>query len=75
MLRRILPIVLLALLAAPAAAAAADTPPLRAIGDHRPFGDERLSNETTVTRWAHTNLLGAIQGGRQAALEHRGRRT
>jgi hypothetical protein len=61
MLRRILPIVLLALLAAPAAAAAADTPPLRAIGDHRPFGDERLSNETTVTRWAHTNLLGAIR--------------
>jgi hypothetical protein len=61
MRRRILPIVLLALLAAPAAAAAADTPPLRAIGDHRPFGDERLSNETTVTRWAHTNLLGAIR--------------
>ena len=61
MAQRLLPLLLLALLAAPATAAAADKPPLRPKGDQRPFGDERLSNETTLTRWAHTNLLGAIR--------------
>jgi hypothetical protein len=61
MAQRLLPLLLLTLLAAPATAAAADKPPLRPKGDQRPFGDERLSNETTLTRWAHTNLLGAIR--------------
>jgi hypothetical protein len=61
MTRRLLPLLLLAPLAAPATAAAADKPPLRPAGDHSPLGDERLSNETTLTRWAHTNLRGAIR--------------
>src|SRR5215216_5948828 len=61
MLRRLLPILILALLVAPATAAAADAPPLRKRGDERPLGNELLSNETTITRWAHTNLLGAIR--------------
>src|SRR5688572_19374107 len=58
---RLLPLLLLILLAAPAAAAAAEKPPLRPKGNEAPLGNERLSNETTLTRWAHTNLLGAIR--------------
>ena len=59
---RILPLALvLAALAAPVTASAADTPPLREKRDHSPLGDERLSNERTLTRWAHTNLLGRIR--------------
>jgi hypothetical protein len=61
MARRLLPLLLLILLAAPAAAAAAEKPPLRPKGNEAPLGNERLSNETTLTRWAHTNLLGAIR--------------
>jgi hypothetical protein len=61
MARRLLPILLLLLLAAPAAAVAAEKPPLRPKGDESPFGNELLSNETTLTRWGHTNLLGAIR--------------
>jgi lipoprotein-anchoring transpeptidase ErfK/SrfK len=61
MARRLLLILMLALPAAPAAAAAAEDPPLRPKGDESPLRDERLSNETTLTRWAHTNLLGAIR--------------
>jgi L,D-transpeptidase catalytic domain len=45
MARRLLPVLLLLPLAAPAAAA----------------GNERLSNERTITRWAHTNLLGPVR--------------
>jgi hypothetical protein len=61
MARRLLPLLLLVPLAGPAAAAAADRAPLRPAGDQSPLGDERLSNETTLTRWAHTNLPGAIR--------------
>src|SRR5215218_213643 len=53
--------VLVAALAAPAAASAADPLPLRQKGDRSPLGDERLSNERTLTRWAHTNLIGKIR--------------
>jgi hypothetical protein len=60
--RLILPLLLVsALLALPAAASAAETLPLKPKGDDSPLGTERLSNETTLTRWAHTNLLGAIR--------------
>jgi L,D-transpeptidase catalytic domain len=52
--------VLAAALAIPASAAAAD-PPLREKGDRSPLGNERLSNERTLTRWAHTNLIGKIR--------------
>ena len=45
MARKLLPILTLLGLALPATAAA----------------DERLSNERTLTRWAHTNLLGPIR--------------
>jgi hypothetical protein len=55
------PLLLLVLLAAPAAAAAQGPPPLRAKGDQKPLGNELLSNETTLTRWAHTNLIAAIR--------------
>jgi hypothetical protein len=51
----------LLVLAAPAAAAADDTLPLRPADQRGPFGDERLSNERTVTRWSHANLLGKIR--------------
>lgn len=62
MARRLLPLLALlcAALAAPAAAGAAE-PKLKPAGDRSPLGDERLSNERTVTRWAHTNLLGGIR--------------
>ena len=52
---------LLAGLAAPVTASAADTPPLRQKGDRSPLGDERLSNERTLTRWGHTNLIGKVR--------------
>jgi hypothetical protein len=61
MARRLLPILLLVMLAAPAAAVAAEKPPLRPKGNEAPLGNELLSNESTLTRWAHTNLLGAIR--------------
>jgi hypothetical protein len=62
MTRRLLPLSLLvAALAAPATATAAADPPLRKKGDHSPLGNERLSNERTLTRWAHTNLVGKIR--------------
>ena len=57
----LLPISLLVVLVLAAPAAADETPPLRPPGDERPLGNELLSNETTVTRWAHTNLLGPIR--------------
>ena len=59
-MRRLLPLALLLLLALPAAAQAADLP-LRPKGDHSALGNERLSNERTITRWAHTNLRGGIR--------------
>ena len=62
MTRRLLPLCLLvAALAAPAAAPAAGPPPLREKGDRSPLGDERHSNERTLTRWAHTNLIGKVR--------------
>jgi L,D-transpeptidase catalytic domain len=62
MTRRLLPLCLLvAALAAPAAAPAAGPPPLREKGDRSPLGDELLSNERTLTRWAHTNLIGKVR--------------
>jgi len=73
MARRLLPILLLALLAAPAAGAAAEDPPLRPKGVESPLGNERLSNETTLTRWAHTNLLGAIRSKPTTAAKSVGR--
>jgi L,D-transpeptidase catalytic domain len=51
---------LVAALAAPATAGAAE-PPLREKGDRSPLGNERLSNERTLTRWAHTNVIGPIR--------------
>jgi hypothetical protein len=62
MTRRLLPLTLvLAGLTAPVTASAADPPPLRPKGDRSPLGDERLSNERTLTRWGHTNLIGKIR--------------
>jgi hypothetical protein len=64
MTRRLLTSTLLSLavLATPAAATAADTPlKLKPKNDDSPLGDEKLSNERTVTRWGHTNLLGGIR--------------
>jgi hypothetical protein len=61
MLRRLVPLtlVLAGLVAAPAASA--DELPLKPKGDTAPLGDERLSNERTLTRWAHTNMIGKIR--------------
>jgi len=62
MSRRFLPLTLtLAALIAPSAAAAAEPLPLKPKGDTAPLGDERLSDERTLTRWAHTNLLGKVR--------------
>ena len=58
---RLLPLLLLVLLAIPASAGAAEDPPLRPSGNDAPLGNELLSNETTLTRWAHTNLIGSIR--------------
>jgi hypothetical protein len=60
MIQRLLPLVLLASLAVPGVASA-DQLPLRPAGNDAPLGNERLSNETTLTRWAHTNLIGTIR--------------
>jgi hypothetical protein len=63
-------LVLLLALAAPASAAAV-APPLRAKGVSGPLGNETLSNETTLTRWAHTNLTAKIRvkpGYRQRSI-------
>jgi L,D-transpeptidase-like protein len=51
MARALLPVLLLVSLALPAQASAGV----------QPLGNERLSNERTLTRWAHTNLLGPIK--------------
>jgi hypothetical protein len=62
MARRLsLPLCLLLLLCVAPAAAAADPLPLKAKHDTSPLETERLSNERTLTRWAHTNLLGKIR--------------
>ena len=58
---RFLPFLLLAVLAIPTSATAAEDPPLRPAGNQAPLGNERLSNETTITRWAHTNLIGPVR--------------
>jgi hypothetical protein len=70
--RLTLPLLLLLLaLAVPATAAADD--PLRPAGADTPLGDERLSNETTLTRWAHTSLLRSIRAAPAADAERVGR--
>jgi hypothetical protein len=62
MARLSLPLCLLLLLClAPAASAAGEPLPLKPKGDVSPLESERLSNERTLTRWAHTNLLGKIR--------------
>jgi hypothetical protein len=64
MRRLLIPILLAAAaLAAPAGSAAASDAPLqlKPKNDQGPLGNERLSNERTVTRWGHTNLLGGIR--------------
>ena len=61
-MRRLLPLALLLLLALVAVPAAyASDLPLRKQADRSPLGNERLSNERTITRWAHTNLRGGIR--------------
>src|SRR5688572_22249362 len=50
MARAFLPLLVLISLTAPVQAASAST-----------SGTERLSNERTITRWAHTNLIAPIQ--------------
>jgi hypothetical protein len=62
MSRRLLPLTLVLAGLVTAPAASAEEPlPLKPKGDHAPLGDERLSNERTLTRWAHTNMIGKIR--------------
>lgn len=61
MIRRLLLTLLTVALLGLPAAAAAGAPPLKPARDTAPLGDETLSNEKTVTRWGHTNLLGVIR--------------
>jgi hypothetical protein len=62
MARRLsLPLCLLLLLCIAPAASAAEPLPLKPANDTGPIETERLSNERTLTRWAHTNLLGKIR--------------
>jgi len=53
-------LLLVVLALAPAANAQADVRPVRTPGLLTPFGSERLSNERTVTRWAHELFPGTI---------------
>lgn len=60
--RRVLPLVAVALIALTTPVARAAEPlPLRAKGVDKPLGNERLSNETTLSRWAHTNVIASIR--------------
>jgi hypothetical protein len=61
MARRLLALLLPTLLLAAPAAAMADDLPLRPRGEDGPLGNERLSNETTLSRWANTNLPARIR--------------
>jgi hypothetical protein len=45
----------------PAAAASAASDPLRAADARGPLGEERLSDERTITRWAHAEAAAAIR--------------
>lgn len=47
--------------AAAASAGGVGRLPLRPLGDRAPLGDERLSNERTITRWAHALEIGWIR--------------
>src|SRR5690348_7751530 len=66
-MRRLLLLLLPALAALallPPAATAADgpkRPKLKPKNDFSPLGNEKLSDERTVSRWGHTNLLGGIR--------------
>jgi hypothetical protein len=53
----------LACAAALAAAPVAAAEPLRKLGADGPLGNERLSNERTLTRWAHVNHRTPIRSG------------
>ena len=65
--RRLVPLLApLVLLAGPAALAVVQQPPLRPKGVFGPLGDERLSNETTLTRWAHTGTRRTAARGQGA---------
>ena len=70
-MRRLSPLLVLLLALVAPASAAAGAPPLRAKGVTGPLGEETLSNETTLSRWAHTNLTAKIRakpGYRQRAV-------
>ena len=67
---RTLALTALALTTVPVAASAATVRPLDA---HGPLGDERLSNETTVTRWAHAAQRAVVRTAPRRGAGHIGR--
>ena len=58
---RLTALLVLLALAVPATAAAQAPPPLRPKTADGPLGDETLSNETTLSRWAYTNLRSKVR--------------
>jgi L,D-transpeptidase catalytic domain len=58
---RLIALLVLLALALPAAAAAEPAPPLRPKTADGPLGDETLSNETTLSRWAYTNVAAKVR--------------
>ena len=70
---RLLLLPALATLALPTAAHAQGALTLKQKSDQSPLGNERLSNERTVTRWGHTNLLGGIREEPSMASESIGK--
>ena len=52
---------------------AAEVAPLRPKGDQSPLGNERLSDEQRLSRWAHTNLIGPIRADPAADARRVGR--
>jgi hypothetical protein len=65
-------VVLLAAAPAPGAVKLSELP-LRAIGSTAPLGDERLSNERTVTRWAYVRRGAALRRVPRAGAKRYGR--
>jgi hypothetical protein len=58
---RLTALLVLLALAVPATAAATPSPPLRPKSATGPLGNETLSNETTLSRWAYTNLPSRVR--------------
>ena len=69
---RLTALLVLLALAVPGGRSGASPPPLRPKTANGPLGDETLSNETTLSRWAYTNLARKVrvEAGQPRTLVH-----